>query len=507
MLFARTKKNIGPYVNTNSILFGLAWALFLTTCALGAETPAELHARHDQVARRRARVHVICHRGASQFAHENTLEAYRAALELGADGNEIDIRATRDGVLVCFHDDMLDSLLQLAYGDVSDHDWGVLRLFAFRNPGAFGEHCRIPTLEEVFELHRRMHGLVHLDIKQSGLDVHIAQLIDRMDLWDHVAYCNGDNGAAIVRHPKFKSCRYKAPGMWDDRSEVDPHAIARALNQPGDGLIVDDPRGVLVALKRPIGRPSLAPVNPLPAAAPGHSRQLPGVGELLAVVRDAEDWNRMAMTDVEQSESAQRIQARAKAAEMLALHRDVPSAVLQALEDRVRRRSLHKNWRYHGLDGAMALRTLIALKAPGAVAAARQALWRDDPELEPVVNPQWKNPRAWTDFRVKMVAFPALLGLPSADTEQLCRDFLALSEADARQLAPMLFGQAAKTLLTVSPKTETAVALLKDARSVVRGETILGCLAKADQAWARQALETAAPFALDYTTGSSKPLR
>jgi len=79
----------------------------------------------------------------------------------------------------------------------------------------------------------------------------------------------------------------------------------------------------------------------------------------------------------------------------------------QALADRVERRSLHKEWMYHGLDGALALRSLGQLRSKLAVDAARKAIWRDDPALDPVVNPMYKNPRAWTDFRVKMIAFPA----------------------------------------------------------------------------------------------------
>ena len=64
------------------------------------------------------------------------------------------VRKTRDGVLVVFHDDMLDRLLD-GYGDVSDCTWEELQRFRFRNPGRFGEHCRIPTLVEVFDLHRK----------------------------------------------------------------------------------------------------------------------------------------------------------------------------------------------------------------------------------------------------------------------------------------------------------------------------------------------------------------
>lgn len=69
-----------------------------------AETAAQAEKRHAQVAARRQQTIVLCHRGAQEFAHENTLEAYRATFELGGDGNEIDIRGTKDGVVVCFHE-------------------------------------------------------------------------------------------------------------------------------------------------------------------------------------------------------------------------------------------------------------------------------------------------------------------------------------------------------------------------------------------------------------------
>jgi glycerophosphoryl diester phosphodiesterase len=47
---------------------------------------------------------VIAHRGASRLARENTLRAFRRAVELGAHGIELDVRPTADGVLVVHHD-------------------------------------------------------------------------------------------------------------------------------------------------------------------------------------------------------------------------------------------------------------------------------------------------------------------------------------------------------------------------------------------------------------------
>src|SRR3989442_14818380 len=91
---------------------------------------------------------------------------------------------------------------------------------------------------------------------------------------------------------------------------------------------------------------------------------------------------------------------------------------------------------YHGFEGAMAIRSLILVRAQNAVATGRFVLWRDDPALERVIDPRWKNPRAWTDFRVKMVAWPALEKCPGPATEKLCRDYLALSDADAPPARP-----------------------------------------------------------------------
>ena len=47
---------------------------------------------------------VAAHRGASTLAPENTIEAFEKAIEVGADMIEFDVRSTRDGVLIAFHD-------------------------------------------------------------------------------------------------------------------------------------------------------------------------------------------------------------------------------------------------------------------------------------------------------------------------------------------------------------------------------------------------------------------
>lgn len=458
------------------------------------ESASQRASRHDRVLQRRKGTHIICHRGASEFAHENTLEAYRATFELGGDGNEVDIRRTKDGVLVCFHDDMLDQLLE-AFGDVGDYTWEELQRFPFRDPGPFGNDCRIPTLAEVLELHRRYGGLLHLDIKRPELDEAIKKLLDELDMWDHVAYCNMDHGGVLLKDPRLKLCRYKG-GLYLDHGEVFPAAIAAVLQMPGDGLIVDDPRGAVLALGRKLGAVSKDPVSV--KVAPPHSPISAPEATLLEVLRDRQDWNVIAQTKEEQRRSGLKITTRARAADQLAIQPSGSPDIFKALEDQVRNRSLHKQWEFHGLDGAMSLRALVLLRAPEAVELARFSLWRDDPELEPVVDARFKNPRAWTDFRVKMVIFPILAKLPGEATEKLCRDYLALGDEEAKALGPPLFEEAARTLLTISPKEETAAELMRQRLQVVRGRAILICLQHGAEPWAREALSKHAQHALAY---------
>ena len=50
----------------------------------------------------------VAHRGASAYAPEHTLAAYRVAIQQGADYVEQDLAVTKDGVLICLHDDTLE---------------------------------------------------------------------------------------------------------------------------------------------------------------------------------------------------------------------------------------------------------------------------------------------------------------------------------------------------------------------------------------------------------------
>jgi len=58
-------------------------------------------------------VSLLAHRGGQGPWRENTLRAFRGALELGADGVELDVRRTSDGALVVLHDSLIEGLGQV----------------------------------------------------------------------------------------------------------------------------------------------------------------------------------------------------------------------------------------------------------------------------------------------------------------------------------------------------------------------------------------------------------
>jgi glycerophosphoryl diester phosphodiesterase len=94
-------------------------------------------------------VELIAHRGSSFLAPENTLAAAQLAWQEGADAVEGDFRITKDGHLVCIHD---DSLKRTAGIDRRVADCTLDELRAYDVGGWKGERFagqRIPTLEEM----------------------------------------------------------------------------------------------------------------------------------------------------------------------------------------------------------------------------------------------------------------------------------------------------------------------------------------------------------------------
>ena len=101
---------------------------------------------------------VIGHRGAKGYVAENTIPSITKAIELRADGVEIDIFKCATGELVVFHDLMLDKLTDFE-GYIEE-----ISLDSLRKARVLGSYV-IPTLNEVLDL---INGRVILNIELKG---------------------------------------------------------------------------------------------------------------------------------------------------------------------------------------------------------------------------------------------------------------------------------------------------------------------------------------------------
>jgi glycerophosphoryl diester phosphodiesterase len=104
---------------------------------------------------------VVAHRGFSAVEAENTLPAFDAAIAAGADGIELDVRVTSDGVAVVMHDADVDRTTD-GHGPVCEMTLGDLK--RLRITTAAGDPTEIPTLLEVLRL-LSGRAMVDLEIK------------------------------------------------------------------------------------------------------------------------------------------------------------------------------------------------------------------------------------------------------------------------------------------------------------------------------------------------------
>jgi glycerophosphoryl diester phosphodiesterase len=166
------------------------------------------------------KVVVTAHRGFSGRYPENTLLAFRQAVELDVDIIEFDVRGTRDGVPVVLHDATLDRTSDGA-GPVHDYTLDELRAFNFSywQGGHFDGHrltepafagVTIPTLREVLDEFKGVVGLnLHVYETAGPLLGEVCRLYDEYELYDDgYLAVNTFREARLVRgiNPRIELC-------------------------------------------------------------------------------------------------------------------------------------------------------------------------------------------------------------------------------------------------------------------------------------------------------------
>ena len=133
---------------------------------------------------------IVAHRGLLNHAPENTLANFRACLELRS-GFEFDVEITKDGQLVCIHDDTVDrttngtgAVSGLTLEEIRGLDAG-----SWFDPKFTGE--KVPTVEEVLELvgeYQQHDFLIAVDLKAEGVGQDIVRLAEKHKVLDKLLF-------------------------------------------------------------------------------------------------------------------------------------------------------------------------------------------------------------------------------------------------------------------------------------------------------------------------------
>lgn len=153
----------------NPFIYPAEWAKYLWS----------LHASLKRVMGEESRKLFLnyAHRGASAYYPENTMSAFEAGLKMGANGIETDVRKTKDGVLVLFHDSTLERVTGEA-GSVSDYTYEQLCDFTVK----CGDRSdKIPTLDEFLARFKDEEVILAIELKEDGIEAEVAALISKHD--------------------------------------------------------------------------------------------------------------------------------------------------------------------------------------------------------------------------------------------------------------------------------------------------------------------------------------
>jgi len=148
------------------------------------------------------------HRGGLDEVPENTMAAFRRAWGIEGAVPEVDVRATRDGVLVCLHDETpaRTTNAPAAFRDkaISAIDWADVRQWdagAKFSAEYAGE--RVPRLEDLFEeMKGRPARRLYLDLKAVNLDA-LKALIEEYGVVDQLIFVHGSQEALVEIARKF----------------------------------------------------------------------------------------------------------------------------------------------------------------------------------------------------------------------------------------------------------------------------------------------------------------
>jgi glycerophosphoryl diester phosphodiesterase len=145
---------------------------------------------------------LICaHRGDWRNAPENSIQAIKLASQMGVDMVEIDVRTTKDDVLVLMHDETIDRTTS-GKGRVSELDYSALQDLQLKNAIGTWTKNKIPKLEEALRFSKDKIDL-NIDLKDQSQLQRVLKMVEELGMLDQVLF--KQNGVVTTAKSTFGS--------------------------------------------------------------------------------------------------------------------------------------------------------------------------------------------------------------------------------------------------------------------------------------------------------------
>ncbi len=125
------------------------------------------------------------HRGASDYAPENTIKSYDLGIGMGANGIELDLQKTKDGKIVIFHDEKLDDksnckgkIKEYTYEELLKYDFGSWFNNKYQNE-------RIVLFEDFAKKYFEQKLTFAIELKESGFEQDVVNIINKYKKHNH----------------------------------------------------------------------------------------------------------------------------------------------------------------------------------------------------------------------------------------------------------------------------------------------------------------------------------
>lgn len=127
------------------------------------------------------------HRGASEYAPENTLSSFYLGLLQGANGIETDVQKTKDGVLVLFHDETVDRVSD-GSGKLCDYTYDELENLKIYGNATTGFYDRIVTLRAFLEKFSQYNIRFAIELKGADVEEETLAMIKAFGVMDKTTF-------------------------------------------------------------------------------------------------------------------------------------------------------------------------------------------------------------------------------------------------------------------------------------------------------------------------------